>query len=198
MRATQPFEGPVPAVFALVEQGLAVRDPADIAGLRRAQREGVAALVRFVPLDRLERVPEIAHRCGEPGSRRSVQRLEQILHARLRTGIEAFECRASLRIQREQHMPSVVRARAAGEQAARPQPRHDAAQVRLVDADAPHDLGRGLLGAGQLEQHARLGQGEGAAREPLVEQPHGAGIEAVEAAQLGHRVHRDPLLSPTT
>ena len=65
------------------------------------------------------------------------------------------------------------------------QARDDPAEMCLVHVEAPADVGGRLFpGSGELVEHARFRQGEGAGRHVPIEQAQFMGVEAVEVTDI--------------
>ena len=178
----EDLEAAVPAVLVRVQPPVALDDPAEVAGARRAEDDGGRCR-------RVEQPPHLAQRGREPVA---VDPVEPRLRLLGRAPVEDRERLAARRRQAHDLAPPVGRRALAGDQAAPLQPPEQAAQVARVD---PHprpqvgDLDALLLG--ELEQHAALGERVRRVEQTGAEQLQLGRVEAAEGPQLGDRVrHR--------
>ena len=154
--------------------------PAELAGLRRAERElaGARGLIPGV----LERVHG-----GEDAALVGVgEALEQLADLGLGALVELLERLGTFVGQLDVLAAAVVLGPLAGHESAGLEAREQAAQVAGVEVERRAQVGdRGHVALAQLVQHARLRQRVGGAEQPVPEHAEPLGVEAVERPDRG-------------
>ena len=162
-------------------------DPADVARLSRRKLMSPSLPSRVV-----QSGADQAHRLDEASAAAEVDRLEQGVHLRPGGGLGGGEGLAARFGQREQPVLAMIGADAACRQPAGAEPRHDAAQMRLVHLERAADLRRrpAALGrVGQFVENPRFRQREVGRRQAAVQEADLKGVEPVEGAHLVGQRH---------
>src|SRR3954470_16829065 len=178
------LEQGTPAVFAFVQDAVALHHPPHVAGPMRPQRDLGLGFAR------LEHLFDRAERADEGASLRHAERCEHLAGDATRALIERGERLAALRRERQPYAPGVVPRALALHQALALQALQQAAEVAEVDVEFGAELaGRTFAALADLVEHARLGQRERQAEVARLQHADAARIEAVEAphrVDMGH------------
>ena len=130
-------------------------DPADVARLEPAQ-----AYVCVPGFPAVQGGADVPHGPDEASARAEVDRLDESVHLLPGGGVGGREGLAARFGQRQQLVLAMVGADAARREPSGAQPRHDAAQMRLVHVERADDLRRGSAPVGRVRQFvedSRLG-----------------------------------------
>lgn len=161
----QPFVGPVPAIFFMVDARLSVRDPPKVAGFEGTEAStGVS--VRMMALSLLEHAAHVADRPLKPHPAAHIDRGEQAIDLLARRAFELLEFGGARAGEREPEAAGIFGAGLDEEPAAVAKPRDDPTDLRLVHREPAPDLGGGASWRrrmADLLEHPRFRQGRLAA-----------------------------------
>src|SRR3954471_10137802 len=177
----QRLERDVPAVLLSVDRAMARDHPSDISGTMAAQQKS-----RSRRFGRLQYLLDRSHCSDQTAVRALVERIQHRRDLGLRAAIELGKGLAALGGEAELLLAAVGGQGRAADQALFAKTLDDAAEITGVEPERDADLlGRDGVALRKLVEHPRLGQGERALQQLLVEHAELARVEAVEGADGG-------------
>src|SRR5215471_13254170 len=175
------FELLAPAVFALIQDGVPLDHPAEVARLGGPQDHvgNARPPLRHQALGGPQRADEIVLlRCRQP--------CQHGADVAIAAGLEWCERLAAVLGQCEKTLPRIGGRGLLPDQLELLKAAQDPAQVASIEPELARDLGRGRARARlELVKHPRLGQRERAVEPSRMQHPDALGVETVEAAHGG-------------
>lgn len=180
------LEGVVPPVLGRIEGAMTLHHPAEVSWLGRPQDNG------HDPAGTVQDLSNRRHGADEPSPIAGSQWDEKPLNLLRRTGVEHLERRPPP-VSKTNDLATAVGARALfrGESVSL-EAAEDTTQISRIDVECPaKTCGIGSLTAGELEEHARLGERVRAAKQTFTQDADHVGIETIERSHRGHLLDRD-------